>query len=38
MSNSVYYSALFDGKTSPPSLKARLGTIAPKAAGTTELP
>ena len=38
MSNSVYYSALFDGKTSPPSLKARLGTIAPKVAGTTELP
>ena len=36
MSNSVYYSALFDDKT--PSLKARLGTISPKAAGTTELP
>ena len=36
MSNSVYYAALFDKKT--PSLKARLGTIAPKAAGTTELP
>ena len=38
MSNSVYYAALFDDKASPPSLKARLGTIAPKAAGTTELP
>ncbi len=37
MSNSVYYAALFDTKTTP-SLKARLGTIAPKAAGTTELP
>lgn len=36
MSNSVYYAALFDNKT--PSLKARLGTIAPKAAGSTELP
>ncbi|HYM47091.1 MAG TPA: transglycosylase SLT domain-containing protein, partial [Burkholderiaceae bacterium] len=36
MSNSVYYAALFDNKA--PSLKARLGTIAPKAAGTTELP
>jgi soluble lytic murein transglycosylase len=38
MSNSVYYAALFDAKASPLSLKARLGTIAPKAAGTTELP
>ena len=38
MSNSVYYSVLFDAKASPPSLKARLGTIAPKAAGATELP
>jgi soluble lytic murein transglycosylase len=38
MSNSVYYAVLFDAKASPPSLKARLGTIAPKAAGTTELP
>ena len=37
MSNSVYYAALFDNKT-PQSLKARLGTIAPKAAGATELP
>ncbi len=36
MSNSVYYSALFDNKS--PSLKERLGTISPKAAGTTELP
>ncbi|MBA2413391.1 MAG: lytic transglycosylase domain-containing protein [Burkholderiaceae bacterium] len=36
MSNSIYYAALFDNKA--PSLKARLGTIAPKAAGTTELP
>lgn len=36
MSNSVYYAALFDNKS--PSLKARLGTIAPKAAGATELP
>ena len=36
MSNSVYYSALFDNKT--PSLKARLGTVSPKAAGATELP
>jgi soluble lytic murein transglycosylase len=37
MSNSVYYAALFDNKT-PSSLKARLGTVAPKAAGATELP
>lgn len=37
MSNSVYYAALFDNKP-PQSLKARLGTIAPKAAGATELP
>ena len=36
MSNSVYYGALSDTKT--PSLKARLGTISPKAAGATELP
>jgi len=36
MSNSVYYAALFENKAQ--SLKARLGTIAPKAAGTTELP
>ena len=28
MSNSVYYSALFDGQ--PQSLKPRLGTISPK--------
>ena len=40
MSNSVYYAALFDQKTpsSGLSLKARLGTIAPKSAGATELP
>ena len=31
MSNSVYYSALFDGK--PQSLKTRLGTIAPRTGG-----
>ncbi len=31
MSNSVYYSALFDGK--PQSLKGRLGTIAPRLGG-----
>jgi len=36
MSNSIYYAALFGPKA--PSLKARLGTIAPKSAGTTELP
>lgn len=36
MSNSIYYAALFDNQA--PSLKARLGTIAPKAAGSTELP
>jgi len=28
MSNSVYYSALFNGK--PDSLKARLGTVGPR--------
>ena len=31
MSNSVYYSALFDGK--PQSLKSRLGTIGPRTSG-----
>jgi soluble lytic murein transglycosylase len=31
MSNSVYYSALFDGK--PQSIKSRLGTIAPRTGG-----
>jgi soluble lytic murein transglycosylase len=31
MSNSVYYSALFDGK--PQTIKSRLGTIAPRAGG-----
>jgi soluble lytic murein transglycosylase len=36
MSNSVYYAALFENKAQ--SLKQRMGTIAPKAAGTTELP
>ena len=36
LSNSVYYAALSEKAT--PSLKARLGVIAPKAAGTTELP
>ncbi len=36
MSNSIYYAAVFDNKA--PSLKASLGTISPKAAGTTELP
>ena len=36
MSNSVYYAALAEDKAQ--SLKARLGVIAPKAAGTTELP
>ena len=36
MSNSVYYAAL--AENSAQSLKARLGVIAPKAAGTTELP
>lgn len=36
MSNTVYYAALFEDKQQ--SLKARLGTIAPKPAGATELP
>lgn len=36
MSNSVYYAALFENRAQ--SLKQRLGTIAPKAAGATELP
>jgi soluble lytic murein transglycosylase len=36
MSNSVYYAALFDNKAQ--SLKARLGQVAPKTAGSTELP
>ena len=34
MSNSVYYSALFDGK--PQSLKARLGTIEPRVTSDTK--
>jgi soluble lytic murein transglycosylase len=36
LSNSVYYAALSENKAQ--SLKARLGVIAPKAAGPTELP
>jgi len=36
MSNTVYYAALFENKAQ--SLKQRMGTIAPKAAGSTELP
>ena len=36
MSNAVYYAALFENREQ--SLKQRLGTIAPKAAGSTELP
>jgi soluble lytic murein transglycosylase len=36
MSNAVYYAALFDDRAQ--SLKARLGTVAPKAAGSTQLP
>ena len=36
MSNSVYYAALFENRAQ--SLKARLGTVAPKAAGATALP
>jgi len=36
MSNSIYYAALYGAKA--PSLKTRIGTIAPKTAGTTELP
>ncbi len=36
MSNTVYYAALFDGKAQ--SLKQRMGTITPRAAGSTELP
>jgi soluble lytic murein transglycosylase len=36
MSNTVYYAALYENKAQ--SLKARLGVIAPKTAGTTELP
>lgn len=36
MSNTVYYAALFENRAQ--SLKQRLGTVAPKAAGTTELP
>jgi soluble lytic murein transglycosylase len=36
MSNTVYYAALFDNQAQ--SLKVRLGTVAPKSAGKTELP
>jgi len=36
MSNAVYYAALFEDRAQ--SLKARLGTVAPKAAGSTTLP
>jgi soluble lytic murein transglycosylase len=36
LSNATYYAALFDNK--PQSLRARLGTIAPKDAGATDLP
>ncbi len=36
LSNAVYYAALFEDKAQ--SLKARLGTIAPKPAGATDLP
>ena len=36
MSNTVYYAALFENKAQ--SLNQRMGTIAPKAAGVTELP
>jgi soluble lytic murein transglycosylase len=36
MSNAVVYASLFEGRAQ--SLKARLGTVAPRPAGTTELP
>ena len=36
LSNATYYAALFDGQ--PQSLKARLGTVAPKGFTSTELP
>lgn len=36
LSNATYYAALFDGK--PQSLKARLGTVAPKGVSASELP
>jgi soluble lytic murein transglycosylase len=36
LANAVHYGALADGRT--PSLRALLGTVAPKAAGSTELP
>lgn len=36
MSNTVYYAALFENRAQ--SLKQRMGTVAPKAAGATDLP
>ena len=36
MSNAVYYEMLFDDRARP--LKQRLGVVAPKAAGSTQLP
>lgn len=36
LSNATYYAALFEGR--PQSLKARLGTVAPKGFESTELP
>ncbi|MDP9107784.1 MAG: transglycosylase SLT domain-containing protein, partial [Pseudomonadota bacterium] len=36
LSNATYYAALFDGQ--PQSLKARLGSVAPKGFTPTELP
>jgi soluble lytic murein transglycosylase len=36
MSNAIYYAALSDHKA--PSLKAKLGSVAPKPSGTTDLP
>jgi soluble lytic murein transglycosylase len=36
LSNATYYAALFENK--PQSLKARLGTIAPKGFVPTDLP
>jgi soluble lytic murein transglycosylase len=36
LSNATYYAALFSGK--PQSLKARLGTVSPRALAPSELP
>jgi hypothetical protein len=36
MSNAVYYALLFGDRAQ--SLKSRLGTVAPRAAGSTTLP